>query len=164
MSYPEWSEQEDNMVRTLYPDLGARGTTAALRAEHFIRTEGAVKVRAKYLNVKRDRSKIHRVQDDMWTPQELDVIRASYPTGGAEMVKKYLDALGYTRTIGAINTRANMMGVKLLKTKRRMTKGGDKVVRNICLDTELDVDVIRKLDSVSNRSQYVRDLVKADIS
>lgn len=164
MSYPGWSEQEDEMVKALYPDLGARGTTAALRAEHFIRTEGAVKVRAKHLNVKRDRSKIHRVQDDMWTPEELDVIRASYPTGGAEVTKRYLDAMGHNRTIGAINTRAAMMGVKLLNTKRRMTKGGEKVIRNICLDTQLDSDVIEKLDSVRNRSQYVRDLVKADIS
>ena len=163
-TYPNWTEREDDIVRALYPDLGARGTMAAMRSEHFIRTEGAIKERAKHLGVKRDRSKIRRRVETAWTEEELDVIKSSFPLGGASMVKAQLDALGYSRTVGAINTRAAILGLRMKNTKRRMTKGGKKVIVNLCMDEVLDSDIIEVLNGQRNRSQYVRELVKRDMA
>lgn len=161
-TYPTWTKEEDAIIRQHYPSNGAEETTKELMRMGYVRTYGAVKERAKHLKVRRDRSTMR--QDNAWSDEELAVMREVFPHGGPNAVMKALLELGYSRTPGAISTRATMLGLKMRNTKRRMTKGGDKVIRNICLDTELDSDVIDKLDSVRNRSDYVRRLVKKDIS
>lgn len=163
MAYPKWSKEEDAMVAALYPDLGAKGTTEELRKSHFLRTAAAVKERAKTLGVKRDTKSTPRIMDGAWSDEELAIITDEYPTGGSERVKKVLSRKGYDRTLGAITTRASMLGLKTKNTKRRMTKGGDKVQINLCMDTVLDKEVIDKLDSQRNRSEYVRSLIRKDM-
>lgn len=39
-----------------------------------------------------------------------------------------------------------------------------RVIRPISIDDELEKDILDKLDSVSNRSAYIKELVKADIN
>lgn len=39
-----------------------------------------------------------------------------------------------------------------------------RVIRPISIDDELEKDVLDKLDSVSNRSAYIKELVKADLN
>ena len=159
-----WSREEDEIVRELYPTMGARRTAQALASQHYMRTEGATKERAKNLGIKRDMSTMSRMTENAWTDREIEVLRRGYEQGGASGARAALLEMGSDRTIGAINTRAHMLGILTPKGKRRADKGGgEKVIRNICLDKELDGDVIRKLDSVHNRSHYVRELVKRDL-
>jgi len=160
-TYPTWTKEEDAVIRQFYPSNGADGTSKELRSRNYVRTAGAVKERAKHLKVKRDRSLMR--PENAWSEEELAVLRETFPHGGPQAVMETLRELGYSRTSGAISTRAAMLGLRMRNTKRRMTKGGDKVIRNICLDTTLDSEVIAKLDSVRNRSQYVRQLVARDI-
>lgn len=160
-TYPKWTEAEDDMVRQLYPTLGARGTTEELRKAHCMRTEGAVKERAKTLKVKRDRSLMSH--DGAWKDEELAIIAETFPKGGAEAAVSTLRAAGYDRTVGAVSTRASMLGLRKERTKRRMQRSGDTVLMNFCLDSELDEDVIRKLNAQPNRSAYIRKLVENDI-
>ncbi len=163
MAYPKWSEEEDAMVAALYPDLGAKGTATELKKSHFLRTAAAVKERAKTIGVKRDTKRTPRVMDGAWTDEELAIIADEYPVGGSEHVKKVLGKKGYDRTLGAITTRASMLGLRTKNTKRRMVKGGDKVQINLCMDTVLDREVIDKLNSQRNRSEYVRNLIRKDM-
>lgn len=162
--YPAWSEKEDTMIRQLYPSCGARLTTQALRAEHLIRTEGAVKERAKTLGVRRDRSTIkYTTEGNWWSDTELDVLRSVFPTEGAEGVRRRLAALGHERTEGAITVRASMMGLKRTETKRRKETVGKTKIVNICLDSELDRGIIEHLGTKDNRSRYIRSLIEADM-
>lgn len=39
-----------------------------------------------------------------------------------------------------------------------------RVIRPISIDDELEKDILDKLDSVSNRSAYIKELVKADLN
>lgn len=159
----QWSETEDAAVREYYPTKGPRGCRAVLRDLGYDRTEGAIKERAKHLKVKRDMSLVRRDVDGAWTDEEISVLRSEFPKGGAERVRTALEGMGYERTAGAISTRAAMLGVKMSNTKRRMERSGDTKLVNICLDTELDSDVIDKLNSQRNRSEYLRNLVRRDI-
>lgn len=159
-----WSKEEDEIIRAVYPTMGARATKQALASQHYLRTEGATKERAKNLGVRRDMSTMTRRTENAWTERELDVLRAAYAKGGSRLAKRELDRIGCDRTIGAINARAHMLGILTPKGERRADKGGgENVIRNICLDVNLDGDVIEKLDSVRNRSHYVRELVRRDI-
>ena len=157
-NWNHWTEPEDAIIRDVYPDRGAKATVKALREQHFIRTEGAVKERTRVLGVKRDMRKMTRNAKGKWTQAEIDILRKVYPIEGAKGVRKVLLSMGIDRTIASINVRASMCGVM-----RHRPNGGEKTIRNICLDTKLDVDIIDKLDSVRNRSQYVRELVSKDI-
>lgn len=159
MSRPNWSEREDEIVRTLYPSVGARGCVEAMRSEHFARTEGATKERAKKLKVKRDMGKMTRRSENAWSEEEVEVIKAVFPKGGATAVKSMLDQLGYSRTAGAIATRANILGIK----SERRRDGGEKKVCNFVVDKELDREIIDKLASQRNRSDYIRRLITDDI-
>lgn len=160
-TYPTWSKEEDEVIRQFYPSRGAKGTSNELRSRNYVRTDGAVKERAKNLGVRRNR-KLMR-PDGTWSDEEIAIVMEMFPKGGPQAVLETLRELGYSRTTGAIATRASMLGLRMRNTKRRMTKGGDKVIRNICLDTTLDRDVIERLDSVRNRSDYIRGLVEKDI-
>lgn len=155
----QWSEREDQIVREHYPTEGPDGCKTTLLSNGYDRTAGAIKERAKYLKVR----KLRKSVENSWSDDEIDVLRATFPMGGAEGASKALSEIGCTRTIGAITTRAAMLGVRMTNTKRRMDKGGDKKLLNICLDTKLDHDVIDKLQSQRNRSEYVRNLVRKDI-
>lgn len=159
-----WTEEEDNIIRETYPDNGARATKLKLASKHYMRTEGAVKERAKNLKVRRDMSTMRRQAENKWTDEQLRVLKDAYREGGARLAKTELEKIGCVRTIGAINTRAHMLGIVTPKGERRVDRGGGKkLIRNICLDVNLDKDVIKKLDSVRNRSHYVRELVRRDI-
>ena len=160
--YRSWTQEEDSLIRKYYPSMGAKGTTEELRSRLYVRTQDAVKTRANYLKVRRDRSKIEH--DNAWSEMEIAILRETFPTEGAEGTAKRLSDMGYDRTVGSISSRASMLGVRFENTKRRMQKGGEKVVRNICLDMKLDSDVIKRLDSVRNRSEYVRNLVRKDLA
>lgn len=158
-----WSEKENQIIRENYPDLGTKVCAALLRQNGYNRTDAAIKEHAKNIGVRRNMKKITRTVDSAWTEEEIDVLKKEFPKGGAIRVSEVLDALGYTRTVGAINTRAAMLGIRMKNTKRRMTKGGDKRIVNICLDTQLDRDVISRIEEQRNRSAYIRKLVKNDI-
>lgn len=160
--YQSWTQEEDSLIRKYYPSKGAKGTTEELRSRLHVRTPDAVKTRANYLKVRRDRSKIEH--DNAWSEEEIAILRETFPKEGPEGTAKRLRAMGYERTVGSISSRASMLGVRFENTKRRMQKGGDKVIRNICLDVKLDGDVIKRLDSVRNRSEYVRGLVREDLA
>jgi len=159
----QWSETEDAAVREYYPTEGAKGCASTLRTLGYVRTDGAVKERAKNLGVRRDRSKMTRNQEGMWTDEEISILRRHFPKGGASEVVKRLAQDGYERTIGAVTTRANMLGLKVTNTKRRMETAGKAKLVNIVLDTKLDAELIRHLDMQRNRSAYIRGLVEKDI-
>lgn len=156
-----WSKREDQIIRLVYPKGGVSECDKALRAESYARTPGAIKERAKNLGVRRDRTTIQ--SDNAWTDNELAIMQAVYPAEGAEETQKALETIGSTRTLGAISTRASMMGLKLSNTKRRMTKGGEKRIVNFVLDEVLDAELIAYLDGKDNRSQYIRELVRRDM-
>lgn len=161
MNYTKWTEEEDGAIRTFYPSRGAEGTASELASMNYARTANAVKERAKNLGVKRDRSLME--YDNAWTDEELAIISREFPLGGAKRAKAVLAQRGYDRTIGAVITRASMLGVKKRNTVRRMTKGGTKVQINLCMDSVLDEEVIAYLKGKRNRSMYVRDLIEADM-
>jgi hypothetical protein len=156
-----WGEREDQIIRETYPSHGVKGCDSALRAESFARTPGAIKERAKNLGVRRDRSKIPH--ENAWSDAELAVLRSVFPEEGAEGTQVALASIGCSRTTGAINTRATMLGLKMRNTKRRMAKGGRKRLVNFVLDEVLDAELITHLDSKRNRSQYIRELVEKDM-
>ena len=159
-----WSREEDEIVRELYPTMGAKMTAQALASKHYVRTVGATKERAKNLGIKRDMSTMRRTVDNAWTEREIEVLRRGYEEGGAAGARRALESIGSSRTIGAINARAHILGILTPKGRRRTDKGGgETVIRNISLDKELDGDIIDKLDSVHNRSHYVRELVRQDL-
>lgn len=155
----QWSETEDAAVREYYPTEGAKGCASTLRTLGYVRTDGAVKERAKNLGVRRDRSTMTRNQKGMWTDEEISILRRHFQKGGASGVVEKLAQDGYERTIGAVTTRANMLGL----TKRRMETAGNAKLVNIVLDTKLDAELIRHLDRQRNRSAYIRGLVEKDI-
>lgn len=162
-TYPTWTDRESAIVMEHYRDEGVEGCVKALRKEGYRRTGSAVKVQARKLGVKRDRTKMNRrVPDNLWEPEETEILKESYPSGGASLTRRRLADAGYDRTIGAINVRASLMGIKSENPKRRGR--GDTKLMNICLDTELDSDVISMLDGQRNRSEYLRNLVRKDIN
>lgn len=158
-----WSERENDIIRENYPNFGTRVCCALLRQNGYERTEAAIKEHAKNMGVRRDMTKITRVVESAWTKQELDVLRQEFPNGGGARVAEVLGALGYERTVGAINTRAAMLGIRMKNTKRRMERGGDKMLVHICLDTQLDSRIIDKIKRERNRSAYIRRLIARDI-
>lgn len=159
----QWTMTEDSAIREFYPSMGPKGCRKLLRELGYDRTDGAVKERAKHLKVKRDMTLVRRDVDGAWTDAEILILKTEFPVGGAEGVKAELARHGFDRTMGAITARASMLGVRMTNTKRRMERGGDQKLVNICLDTELDKDVIEKLSSQRNRSEYIRSLVRKDI-
>lgn len=159
-----WSEKEDGIIRENYPNLGTRVCAALLEQNGYHRTHAAIKEHAKNLGVRRNMKSITRVSDAAWTQEEIDVLERVFPLGGAVRVQEELARLGRKRTVGAITTRAAMLGVKMRNTKRRMTKGGDKRIINLCFDTTLDKELIAHLDGKRNRSAYVRELVANDMA
>ena len=160
-AYPKWTEEEDDAIRLFYPSRGAEGTVKELKSMNYNRTAGAVKEHAKHLGVRRDRRLMEH--DNAWSDEELSVMRREFPLGGAARVKDMLTGMGYDRTIGAINTRASMLGLKKRNKVRRMERGGTKVQINLCMDSVLDNDVIEHLKTKRNRSMYVRDLIARDM-
>jgi hypothetical protein len=158
----DYTDREVQIIRATYPDYGAKATVDALKAEGYTRSLDSVRMKAKSLGVKRDMSKRH-TGENVWGDDEIAALEEFYPTGGAQLVKERLSDMGYDRTEGAISTRATMLGIKLVNTKRRMARSGDKRIVNFVLDTRLDAEIIERLDSQRNRSDYIRRLVKEDI-
>jgi hypothetical protein len=158
----DYTDREVQIIKDNYPDYGAKATTEALKAEGYVRSLDSVRMKAKALGVKRDMSKRH-TGENVWSDEELSTLKEFYPIGGTPLVKEKLDSMGCERTEGAITTRAAMVGVKLVNTKRRMTRSGEKRIVNFVLDTTLDREIIERLDSQRNRSDYIRRLVKEDI-
>lgn len=156
-----WSKREDEIMREVYPARGAKECGVALMEEGYARTYGAIKERAKNLGIKRTKP---RVYDSSWTDDEIAIVCECYPSLGAVGVQKVLWKNGYERTVAAITTRANMLHLKTTNTRRRMQKAGDTRILNICLDTELDADVIGHLEGQSNRSRYIRDLIRENLA
>lgn len=155
----EWTEEEDEIILKHYPTRGAKNTVRILGGKGFQRTYGAVRMRAKFLGVRAE----HRSTcNNAWSKAELDVLREHFGSEGAKGVMLRLRKIGSVRSAGAIAMRASMLGLRRSNTKRRPAKG-DTVIRNFCLDTVLDADLIRRLDSVPNRSRYVRELIMRDI-
>lgn len=159
-----WSEREDQIIRDNYTAFGTKVCAAMLRQNGFHRTDAAIKEHAKNMGVKRDMKAITRVSDSAWTQEEMDVIRRVFPMGGAIRVQQELAAMGCERTVGAITARAHMLGIRMRNTKRRMTKGGDKRIINLCFDVVLDRELITYLEGKRNRSAYVRELVANDMA
>lgn len=160
-TYQKWTEEENEAIRLFYPSRGAEGTVKELKSMNYNRTAGAVKERAKHLGVRRDRALMD--YDNAWSDEELSVMRREFPLGGAARVKAMLSGMGYDRTIGAINTRASMLGLKKRNKVRRMERGGRRVQINLCMDSVLDGEVIEHLRTKKNRSMYVRDLIARDM-
>jgi len=161
MSARDYCEREMEIIRKVYPAYGPGAVADAMRAEGFIRTEESIKVKARSMGVRRDRTKMEH--DGAWNDEELKVIKQYFPLGGAELATEKLVELGYDRTIGAVTTRASMLGIRNRNTKRRMVKKGDRKIVNIILDTKLDKAIIHKLESQRNRSEYIRRLIMEDI-
>jgi hypothetical protein len=158
----DYTDREVQIIRDNYPDYGAKATMDALKAEGYTRSLDSVRMKAKALGVKRDMSKRVTVEN-VWGADEIAALEEFYPMGGAQMVRARLADMGYDRTEGAISTRATMLGIKMVNTKRRMTRSGEKRIVNFVLDTKLDREIIERLDSQRNRSDYIRRLVKEDI-
>ena len=158
-----WTEIEDAVIREYYPTKGSKGCEEILRGIGCVRTLGAIKEHAKLLKVKRDKATITRNVEDAWTEPELAILKTYFPKGGTQLVMGELVKNGYHRTSGAIATRAAILGVRVENTKRRMERSGETKLVNICLDTNIDSDVIDKLSRQRNRSEYIRELVRNDI-
>lgn len=160
-THPRWTREEDEAIRVFYPSRGAQGTVRELASMNYARTAGAVKERAKHLGVRRDRRTMKH--DNAWSAEELSVIRREFPLGGAVRVASVLREMGHDRTVGAINTRASMLGLKKEHKVRRMEREGSRVQINLCMDSVIDEEVIAFLKGKRNRSMYVRDLIEADM-
>ena len=108
-----------------------------------------------------------------WTKDEDDILRNVYPNESVRGTIEALSKAGHTRTVGAVKMRANLLGVRvnphrklkkqIKRSDRRYGSSDKRTLINICLNDELDEDVIRALRSKPNRSQYIRDLVRRDI-
>ena len=158
----DYTDREVQIIKDNYPDYGAKATVDALKAEGYVRSLDSVRMKAKSLGVRRDMSKLVRGKD-FWNDEELGVLRELYPIGKAPLVRERLLEMGYDRTEGAISTRAAMVGVKYANTTRRMSRKGSRKIVNVVLDNTLDAEIIERLDSQRNRSDYIRRLVKEDI-
>ena len=159
-----WTKEEDAIIREHYPSVGAKGCVEVLGAIGNGRTAGAVKERAKTLRVKRDMSSVERSNDNVWTDDEIAILRDSYPSLGAQGTREALAEIGSDRTAGAITTRAAMLGIRQRNTKRRMERAGETKLVNFCLDTQLDAEIISHLGRQRNRSAYIRGLLERDIA
>ena len=109
-----------------------------------------------------------------WSKEEDDILREVYPRSAVGGTIEALEKAGHARTVGAVKMRAKLLGVRVdpnrklkkqlkRKSDRRYGPGDRRTIINICLNDELDKDVIRALKSKGNRSQYIRDLVRRDM-
>lgn len=150
----QWTEAEDRLIATYFPVLGREGTQRKLESEGFHRTVGAVKARASNLGVRKLERKSHT---DEWEPREIEILAEVYPTQGARKTSEVLTREGYARTTGSVRVKAFALGIR---NNRR--NGGESKQIGFCVDKELDVDVMERLEQVDNKSEYIRELIRRD--
>lgn len=153
-----WSDEENELLARYYPTEGPSGVIRRLAEVGSERTTSAVTSRAKILGVQR----IDRGVEGRWCDEEVEVVKTYYPLGGVAMTERELRRRGYERTRSAINARAQIVGARK-EPVRRAEKAGDVKVMNFVLDTVLDREIIDKLGSQRNRSDYIRSLIRRDI-
>lgn len=157
-----YDKTEETVLREYYPTEGAKGCIKRLAELGYRRNGDSVRVKARSLGVKRDRS-VRYPSDGGWSDSELAILRKTYPRGGCPAVRRALEQAGYSRTDGAIRVRATMTGVQGPYSRRKAAGKGDVKLINICLDTNFDQDIIRHIEGKRNRSSYIRGLIRADL-
>lgn len=98
MKRNDWTKAEDDRLRELYPKSG----TACI-SEFPGRTRKALKTHAKYIGL---RVTGHRRVEGGWTFEEDDILRTHYAISGGPRVAEMVG-----RTLGAVRTRAQLIGV-----------------------------------------------------
>ena len=154
-----WTKEEDEILSETYPTGGPKATMEALAERGYSRTRSAILSHANHMGVARDDS----AYADKWTDEEAELVKQLFPKLGADKTSEELAKRGYVRTPFAVRARANILGIPGHPIRRR-ERGGDQKIYNFVVDTKLDKEVIERLDSVPNRSGYIRNLVAADIS
>lgn len=154
-----WTDAEDAIVRASYPSLGTGGTLDALREAGYARTPWSVITRAQRLGVARDEALL----TNRWHQHEDDIIRELFPDHSTAEVQRALEDAGSRRTANAVNARAQNLGVRRGPMRRKATSGKTAMV-NFIIDLVYDKDVAEQLAAQRNRSEYLRNLVRADIS
>ena len=153
-----WTDEESEILANVYPSEGPLGVADALAAIGRVRSISSITSKANVMGVRR----IDRGLEGRWTDEEVEIVKRTFPTSSTAKVREELLRHGYDRTREAINARAQILKIRREPIKRKERVGKIKVV-NVVLDTVLDRDVIEHLSNKRNRSEYVRNLVKADI-
>lgn len=153
-----WTDEESEILASVYPSEGPNGVADALAKAGRVRSISSITSKANIMGVRR----IDRGLEGRWTDEEVEIVKRVFPTSSTAKVREELLRHGYDRTREAINARAQILKIRRAPIKRKERVGKIKVV-NVVLDTVLDKDVIEHLNGKRNRSEYVRNLVKADI-
>lgn len=101
-----WSEEEVNLLRSLYPVYGAKG--CILRGLN--RTEDAIKYKARVLDVKLDRYNcdIGAIKS-RWTKEEIGILKEYYEIGGSQLCREK----GVLKNSRQILRKARLIGLKV---------------------------------------------------
>lgn len=110
-----WTEEELKRLQVLFPKMSNKELMS-----HFPnRGYYAIISKAKALGLKKNKEVIaentrkqRKKRGDMWTSEEIELIRKYYPIGGSHAVKEHLTQ----RTVTAIQSRAKLLGLR--KEKR----------------------------------------------
>lgn len=92
-----WTREERRILETTYPNNGAKATRAALVTAGCPRSIASIRHYASEWGITTDRRE--------WSPEELRILHATYPSGGIHEAKRALTEAGYHRTVSAIKTR-----------------------------------------------------------
>lgn len=160
--YNPYTKTEEEVVRAFYPTEGAKGCVARLRELGYVRNSDSVRIKAASLGVRRDRSKKFPV--DSWSEEEISVLRRHYPQLGVKGTRKALSDAGFDRSYVAVRDKAAELGVNGPHYRKKAKGKGDVKLIHVCLDTNFDADIIDEIESQRNRSEYIRSLVRLDMS
>ena len=110
-----WSREADDIVRQYYPIEGSDGVYERLASLGMSMTKSRIWDRAKVLGVKRRQ---------VWTKEELDILRKFYPTEGADGISKRLKKSKSQISNKAFNLKLKYAGVH----NREWTKEEDDII------------------------------------
>lgn len=124
----EFTNEEDRAIRRYYPEEGAERV-----ARRLGRTPKSIVYRAGRLGVRRDPASLAKQQQtNLWTDQEIEILRRFYPAGPAVVRRE----LGRTRTLEAIKEMANKLGLRVDHADMQRRKGQTRTLNNRLQRTE----------------------------
>jgi|GEM_PF-2792971 hypothetical protein len=98
-----WSDEETRVLREVFPVQGGKGALEALAGS---RSLPAIRTRAKALGLVHEGH--NGARSPAWTAAEDEIVKARMPEGGAKAAHR---ALGGARSLSAVRTRAQKLGV-----------------------------------------------------
>lgn len=141
-----WSRKADNIIRQYYPMEGSDGVYERLTSLGMSTTKSRIRDRAKTLGVK--------VKANIWTQEELNILRKFYPTEGTDGVLKRLN-----KSKSQIHNK--VFDLKLKFNKRKWTKEEDDILIKNYASLGIDgcaVLLNKSHDAVGSRATKVLNL------